>query len=245
MVNDSSPTVTASARRPKRVPPRTDLDHFAEFVDRAGGSSGADAFSVFAFDGEEERHYRPHEGITEEVFERLGREEWEREELARAVVENLLCQRSHKVRVVRSVLEDHPKASLPEMVEERGFAAVGDEMERAMRAARVSAREPERGPTPPSPSALTMLFDRMTALEAKVATTATSLHSTSRPENTAQYASPYLDTRKAAAYLGVSLGSLYGIVERGQIRPLRGPRRRYRFTAAMLDEYLGRKGGGR
>jgi excisionase family DNA binding protein len=57
--------------------------------------------------------------------------------------------------------------------------------------------------------------------------------------------SPYLDAKGAAAYLGITLGSLYGTVERGHITPLRGPRRRYRFTTAMLDEYLGRKGGGR
>lgn len=57
--------------------------------------------------------------------------------------------------------------------------------------------------------------------------------------------SPYLDAEEAAAYLGVSLSSLYGIVERGRLVPLRGPRRRYRFTTAMLDEYLRRKGGGR
>lgn len=57
--------------------------------------------------------------------------------------------------------------------------------------------------------------------------------------------SPYLDAGRAASYLGVTLNSLYGIVERGHLEPLRGPRRRYRFTTAMLDEYLGRKGGGR
>jgi excisionase family DNA binding protein len=57
--------------------------------------------------------------------------------------------------------------------------------------------------------------------------------------------SPYLDAEQAAVYLGVTLNSLYGIVERGHLQPLRGPRRRYRFTTAMLDEYLGRKGGER
>ena len=57
--------------------------------------------------------------------------------------------------------------------------------------------------------------------------------------------SPYLDAEGAASYLGVTLNSLYGVVERGHLQPLRGPRRRYRFTTAMLDEYLGRKGGGR
>jgi hypothetical protein len=57
--------------------------------------------------------------------------------------------------------------------------------------------------------------------------------------------SPYLDAKGASAYLGITLDSLYGIVERGSLVPLRGPKRRYRFTEAMLDEYLRRKGGGR
>lgn len=52
--------------------------------------------------------------------------------------------------------------------------------------------------------------------------------------------SPYLDAEQAAAYLGISLKSLYGIVERGHLEPLRGPRRRYRFKATMLDDSLGR-----
>lgn len=55
--------------------------------------------------------------------------------------------------------------------------------------------------------------------------------------------SPYLDAEEAAAYLGISVKSLYGIVERGRLEPLRGPRRRYRFTTVMLDEYLARREG--
>jgi excisionase family DNA binding protein len=50
--------------------------------------------------------------------------------------------------------------------------------------------------------------------------------------------SPYLDAEQAATYLGTTLSSLYGLVERRRLRPLRGPRRRYRFTTEMLDEYL-------
>ena len=50
--------------------------------------------------------------------------------------------------------------------------------------------------------------------------------------------SPYLDAQEAAAYLGINVKSLYGLVERRQLVPLRGPRRRYRFTVEMLDEYL-------
>lgn len=53
--------------------------------------------------------------------------------------------------------------------------------------------------------------------------------------------SPYLGAGEAAEYLGVTLSSLYGIVERGHLVPLRGPRRSYRFTEALLDEYLKRK----
>ena len=54
-------------------------------------------------------------------------------------------------------------------------------------------------------------------------------------------ASPYLDADQAAAYLGISVSSLYGIVERRHLTPLRGPRRRYRFTRELLDDYLRRR----
>jgi excisionase family DNA binding protein len=50
--------------------------------------------------------------------------------------------------------------------------------------------------------------------------------------------SPYIDSEEAATYLGITIKSLYGQVERGHIKPLRGPRRTYRFTTEMLDEYL-------
>jgi excisionase family DNA binding protein len=50
--------------------------------------------------------------------------------------------------------------------------------------------------------------------------------------------SPYLNADEAAAYLGITKGSLYGIVERRRIEPLRGPKRTYRFTKKMLDDYL-------
>lgn len=50
--------------------------------------------------------------------------------------------------------------------------------------------------------------------------------------------SPYLDAETAAEYLGINVKSLYGVVERRHLVPLRGPRRSYRFTREMLDEYL-------
>jgi hypothetical protein len=52
--------------------------------------------------------------------------------------------------------------------------------------------------------------------------------------------SPYLDSEKAAAYLGIDVRQLYRQVELGKIKPLRGPRNSYRFTQAMLDDYLGK-----
>ena len=52
--------------------------------------------------------------------------------------------------------------------------------------------------------------------------------------------SPFLDAEQAAAYLGTTVSSLYGLVERRQIEPMRGPRRRYRFTKEILDGYLKR-----
>jgi excisionase family DNA binding protein len=55
--------------------------------------------------------------------------------------------------------------------------------------------------------------------------------------------SEYLDANAAAEYLGISLKSLYTLVERRRLIPLRGPRRTYRFTKGMLDAYL--SSGGR
>ena len=52
--------------------------------------------------------------------------------------------------------------------------------------------------------------------------------------------SPYLDSEKAATYLGIDVKQLYRQVELGKVKPLRGPRNSYRFTQAMLDEYLGK-----
>ena len=52
--------------------------------------------------------------------------------------------------------------------------------------------------------------------------------------------SPYLDSEKAARYLGIDVKQLYRQAELGKLKPLRGPRNSYRFTKAMLDEYLGK-----
>jgi excisionase family DNA binding protein len=49
---------------------------------------------------------------------------------------------------------------------------------------------------------------------------------------------PFLDSSAACNYLGVTEQSLYGLVERKRLIPLRGPRRSYRFTKQMLDQYL-------
>lgn len=80
------------------------------------------------------------------------------------------------------------------------------------------------------------LLEDKTRLESRSSADPTLSHPNSipRPSNL----SPYLDAKAAAAYLGTTVGSLYGLVDRRQIEPLRGPRRRYRFTQAMLDEYL-------
>lgn len=48
----------------------------------------------------------------------------------------------------------------------------------------------------------------------------------------------YFDSPQAADYLGITKASLYGLVERKRIVPLRGPRRTYRFTKKQLDNYL-------
>jgi excisionase family DNA binding protein len=49
---------------------------------------------------------------------------------------------------------------------------------------------------------------------------------------------PYFDSRGACNYLGITEQSLYGLVERKRLVPLRGPRRTYRFTREQLDAYL-------
>lgn len=50
--------------------------------------------------------------------------------------------------------------------------------------------------------------------------------------------SKYLDCKKAAEYLGIAKSQVYDQVASGRLKPLRGPRNVYRFTTAMLDEYL-------
>ena len=49
---------------------------------------------------------------------------------------------------------------------------------------------------------------------------------------------PYFDSSAACNYLGITEQSLYGLVERRRLVPLRGPRRTYRFTRKQLDDYL-------
>ena len=48
----------------------------------------------------------------------------------------------------------------------------------------------------------------------------------------------HFDRAQAADYLGITAASLYGLVERKRIVPLRGPRRTYRFTKEQLEKYL-------
>jgi lactoylglutathione lyase len=52
--------------------------------------------------------------------------------------------------------------------------------------------------------------------------------------------SPYLAGPEAAHYLGITMQSLYDLVGRGHLVPFRGPRRTYRFTVEMLDDYIKR-----
>jgi excisionase family DNA binding protein len=49
---------------------------------------------------------------------------------------------------------------------------------------------------------------------------------------------PHFDGGQAADYLGITMGSLQGLVDRRRLIPLRGPRNSYRFTREKLDEYL-------
>jgi len=54
---------------------------------------------------------------------------------------------------------------------------------------------------------------------------------------------PYLTAEEAVAYLRLgTIKALYGLVERRRLVPLRGPRRRIRFTKEMLDQYMQREG---
>jgi excisionase family DNA binding protein len=64
----------------------------------------------------------------------------------------------------------------------------------------------------------------------------------SHPTETKQPHSPWLNAQEAAAYLRVSLKSLYSQVERGNLKPGRGPRRRLLFKKEMLDRYVQRRG---
>jgi excisionase family DNA binding protein len=49
---------------------------------------------------------------------------------------------------------------------------------------------------------------------------------------------PFFDSSAACNYLGITEQSLYDLVGRKRLIPLRGPRRTYRFTRQQLDEYL-------
>jgi hypothetical protein len=55
--------------------------------------------------------------------------------------------------------------------------------------------------------------------------------------------SPYFTADEAVAYLRLgTIKSLYGLVERGRLVPLRGSRRRIRFTKEMLDQFMLQEG---
>lgn len=68
----------------------------------------------------------------------------------------------------------------------------------------------------------------------------------SRPVEIPTIETPYLNAEESAAYLRLeTVKALYGLVERRRLIPLRGPRRRIRFTKDMLDQYMRREGGKR
>jgi excisionase family DNA binding protein len=50
--------------------------------------------------------------------------------------------------------------------------------------------------------------------------------------------SPYLLAAEAAAYLRTTLKGLYGLVQRGRIKPMPGRPRRLLFTRESLDAFL-------
>jgi hypothetical protein len=64
---------------------------------------------------------------------------------------------------------------------------------------------------------------------------------TARPAENKHPQSPYLNVEEAAAYLRVSPKSIYAQVERGNLKPGRGPRRRLMFTKEGLDRYVQRR----
>jgi excisionase family DNA binding protein len=53
----------------------------------------------------------------------------------------------------------------------------------------------------------------------------------------AESQSQFFDAVQASNYLGITRQSLYDLVERKKLTPLRGPRRTYRFTKKQLDDY--------
>jgi excisionase family DNA binding protein len=50
--------------------------------------------------------------------------------------------------------------------------------------------------------------------------------------------SPYLVAAEAAAYLRTTLKGLYGLVQRGRLKPMPGRPRRLLFTREALDAFL-------
>jgi len=58
-------------------------------------------------------------------------------------------------------------------------------------------------------------------------------------DDAASVKSPYLTAEEAVEYLRLpSLQSLYGLVERRRLKPLRASKRRYLFTVEMLDAFV-------
>lgn len=246
------------ARRGTRVPAETELDRFTRFVEAGAVITQAHAFGIYAELGERERTYKPDGGLTEVVY-RLGEDDHERAILTRGILEGELVRRGHKYLAVRDTLDRYERHDLRDLAEAYTFNAVADILEgsvvkvraRGSRSRRADSHRgseprPFRGSEeatgtalrshPPTPTEMSLerrlreLEDRLIAVHDRWGDGAGRGRESHGP-------SPYLDAEQAAAYLGVTIKSLYGLKERGRLKSLPGSRR-LRFTIEMLDRFM-------
>jgi excisionase family DNA binding protein len=96
------------------------------------------------------------------------------------------------------------------------------------------SRPEEEHPAPPNP--------RISCDDGQTSEAISLALAIARQAEVKQPQSPYLNAQEAAAYLRVSLKSIYAQVDRGNLKPGRGPRRRLLFKKDMLDRYVQRRG---
>ena len=113
----------------RRVRTPTELDHFAEFVRNGAIITDVSAHSVTAEGYETTRSYKPREGLTEEVYERLVSDDLvidTQEELAWGVIENLLRKKGLTAEQIGQARRRVSEAWISDLVDESSFEVVAN-----------------------------------------------------------------------------------------------------------------------